>query len=47
MKTYQETRRELERELAGYKITLRRRNPDKETARELYGRIRNLQSRLS
>ena len=36
--------KEVEREIAGYKITLRRGNPDKETARDLYGRIRDLRT---
>lgn len=40
-------RKEAERELAGYKITLRRGNPDRETARELYTRVRELETKLN
>lgn len=41
-----EKRTKLESELIGYKITLRRGNPDRETARELYRRIYCLERKI-
>ncbi len=42
----QERRRELERELRGYKIVVRKANFDKETLRIYYTRIRELEREL-
>jgi len=39
---YKQTKKDFEGEVIGYKILLRRTNPDKETARDLYIRIRDL-----
>jgi hypothetical protein len=45
MQTLEETKK-LERETRGYKTTLRKSNPDLETAKELYRTIRDLESRF-
>jgi len=38
--------KQLERELAGYKVTLRRTNLEREEARKLYTRVRALETQL-
>lgn len=40
-------RKETERQLAGYKVTLRRISLDRETARQLYARVRALETKLN
>jgi hypothetical protein len=39
--------KQLERELAGYKVTLRRTNLVQEEARKLYSRVRALETELN